>query len=158
MQLLLLIFQCRNVKSLLFVPIILKLKKELYDGAGVQVQFVLEGIFPLSYRPDGSTATKELYDERSVIVLQRMHNMGLITTRGILRMKYEDCNQQYLPSDPPPKKDSIPQRFQAMFEWNNYFSKHRFRFLVKFYPEWLIGRHKLSSPAVSVFLHLATKY
>ena len=56
------------------------------------------------------------------------------------------------------KKNGITPRFQAMFDYKNYFSKHRFQFLVKFYPKLLIGRHELSSPAVSVFLHLAAKH
>ena len=134
------ILQCRNVKSLLFVPIILKLKKELgrasrivvrHDGAARIVadeQFVIDRLFTRLKVPLESTPMKELYDERCVLVFQRMHTMGLITTRDIVSVADNDRTRY----------------FYGMFRDKSYFSKHRFRFLSTFCPTRLVARHDMS--------------
>ena len=114
------ILRCRNVKSLLFVPIILKLKKELgcdsmrHDD-NADEQFVIDRLFTRLKVPLESTSMIELYDERCALVLQKIHAMGLITTRDIVSNTYGDSTRY----------------FEEIFRGKKYFCKHRFLFLSK---------------------------
>ena len=133
--------RCRNVKSLLFVPIILKLKKELgcdymrHDDTADE-QFVIDRLFTRLKVPLESTSMKELYDERCVLVLQRIHAMGLITTRDIVSNTYSDSTRY----------------FEEIFRDKKYFWKHRFLFLSKCMPT-LFNPHQ--QQLISLFLRWA---
>ena len=137
------ILRCRNVKSLLFVPIILKLKKELgcdyirHDD-NADEQFVIDKLFTRLKVPLESTSMKELYDERCVLV-QRIHAMGLITTHAIVSIIYNDPTRY----------------FEEIFRDKKYFWKHRFLFLFKCIPT-RFNPHQQQS--ISLFLRWAADH
>lgn len=77
---------CRNVKSLLFVPIIMKLMNEFGHLYYYTKRDVVDRLLcPERYATE-TIPMQELFDERCVIVLQRMLHMGLITPRDFVRI------------------------------------------------------------------------